>query len=145
MPAQDPITHPIYGSAPISTAPTSGMYGNPGIPTQTPIYGQPQAQTAFPTFQPPSMQPTAELYNPTAFNTQAVAPSAYPPSTNMLQNHQQNVIGHVEKPQPIQKPPIPEEHVHMQTVFDELRIRCSNSAGNPVRIRNRMILKNIYI
>lgn len=37
-----------------------------------------------------------------------------------------------EKPQTIQKPPIPEEHIHMQTVFDELKYQCSCAANNPV-------------
>lgn len=47
-------------------------------------------------------------------------------------NQPQPIQGRVETPQPIQKPPIPEEHVHMQTVFDELKQKCSYAANNPV-------------
>lgn len=35
-----------------------------------------------------------------------------------------------EKP----KLPIPEEHVHLKTVLDELKIRCFENAKNPVNI-----------
>lgn len=36
-------------------------------------------------------------------------------------------------PEPVkQKLPIPEEYMYMQTVFNELRVECINSAVNPV-------------
>ena len=34
-----------------------------------------------------------------------------------------------EKP----KPPIPEQHMHLKTVFDELKNQCFENAKNPVR------------
>lgn len=36
-------------------------------------------------------------------------------------------------PTPVQKAPLPEEYVYLQTVFNELRQQCSNAAMNPVR------------
>lgn len=33
---------------------------------------------------------------------------------------------------PVQKPPLPEEYVGMQTVFDTIRTECSNRAVNAV-------------
>lgn len=128
---QDPITHPIYGTAPVSSTPNN-LYSNQNIPQQTPMYNQPLPQNnQFSNFQPP-MQTPPDIYNPSAFNTQAVNPNAFTPNTNI--NHQHNVMGQVDKPQPIQKAPIPEEHVHMQTVLEEVRNRCSNAANNPVKI-----------
>lgn len=61
-------------------------------------------------------------FNPTGFKANAV-------NFNQGQNQPTAVP---EKPQPIQKPPIPEEHIHMQTVFDELKYQCSCAANNPV-------------
>ncbi|KRT79704.1 WD40 domain-containing protein, partial [Oryctes borbonicus] len=131
LPPQDPITHPIYGAAPISSTP-SNVYGNPGIPNQAPIYGQQLPQNNFQVYQP-TMPPPSDMYNPLAYNTQTINSNAF--ATNAINNsntnHQQNVVGQVEKPQPIQKPPIPEEHLHMQTVFEEVRSRCSGAANNP--------------
>lgn len=34
-----------------------------------------------------------------------------------------------EKP----KPPIPEQHMHLKTVFDKLKNQCFENAKNPVR------------
>lgn len=126
MQQNQPITHPLYGAAPINNGynpeppqifhppPSSNAYGQP--PPSTNTYGQPPSNN----------------FTPGAFNTNAV---------NF--NHQQNFSQlpnqqflqsppAVETPQPIQKLPIPEEHLHMQTVFDELKVQCSCAANNPV-------------
>ena len=42
---------------------------------------------------------------------------------------QQARIAEPEKP----KAPIPEQHVHLKTVLDELRHQCYETAKNPVR------------
>ncbi|XP_044252290.1 protein transport protein Sec31A [Tribolium madens] len=107
LPSQ-PITHPLYGAAP-----TNNGYGN------EPQMFQPQPTNNFPpsnNFAPPT------TFNPTGFKSNAV-------SFNQVQN--QSPAMAPEKPQPIQKPPIPEEHIHMQTVFDELKYQCSCAANNP--------------
>lgn len=41
---------------------------------------------------------------------------------------QQARIVEPEKP----KAPIPDEHLHLKTVFDELKLQCHESAKNPV-------------
>lgn len=65
-------------------------------------------------------------YQQTAFNQNAV-------QGGMQQEIQEgSSIARVETPQPVQKAPIPEEHIHMKTVLDELRNQCSCSANNPV-------------
>jgi hypothetical protein len=116
--SSQPITHPLYGSAS-----TNNGYGQEAPPPQvfqpTPAtnygqansYGQTNSYGQLPT-----------TFNPTGFKPNAV-------NFNQAQN-QANVVP--EKPQPIQKPPIPEEHIHMQTVFDELKYQCSCAANNPV-------------
>jgi protein transport protein SEC31 len=115
--SSQPITHPLYGSAS-----TNNGYGQEAPPPQvfqpTPAtnygqansYGQTNSYGQLPT-----------TFNPTGFKPNAV-------NFNQAQN-QANVVP--EKPQPIQKPPIPEEHIHMQTVFDELKYQCSCAANNP--------------
>lgn len=56
------------------------------------------------------------------------------------QTYQQQQVQHtpavqpakvVEMPKP--KGPLPEEYMYLQTVFDELRNRCTMAANNPVR------------
>ncbi|XP_063916558.1 protein transport protein Sec31A [Zophobas morio] len=109
LPTQ-PITHPLYG-----VAPTNNGYPQENQPQmfqpaptnnfgQTNNYGQPP-----PNFNPGGFKPNAVNFN--------------------QGGNQANVVP--EKPQPIQKPPIPEEHIHMQTVFDELKYQCSCAAVNP--------------
>lgn len=49
-------------------------------------------------------------------------------------------------PEPVkQKLPIPEEYMYMQTVFNELRVQCINSAVNPVRFSYSNRKKNIIM
>lgn len=35
-------------------------------------------------------------------------------------------------PEPVEKFPIPEEHIYLQVVLDELRNKCAQHANNPV-------------
>ncbi|RZC32965.1 transport Sec31A [Asbolus verrucosus] len=102
--SSQPITHPIYGATPTNNG-----------------YGQEAPQM----FQPPPTAPYGQL--PPTFNQSGFKPNAV--NFNQAQNQQQNIAP--EQPQPVQKPPIPEEHMHMQTVFDELKYQCSCAANNP--------------
>lgn len=43
---------------------------------------------------------------------------------------------------PKSKAPLPEEYVYMQTVFNELKLQCSNAASNPVSIKRKKKSKN---
>jgi len=84
-------------------------YNAQSTPAPMPIL---QPQGAPQTFYPAAPQ---QLYQPPE-----VAPAALPP-----QRLRQ------EPPKP--KGPIPEEHLPLQTVFDQLRNTCAASANNPVR------------
>ncbi|XP_057666336.1 protein transport protein Sec31A isoform X1 [Diorhabda carinulata] len=113
----EPITHPLYGTAPVQASPLPiNGYGDVNQITQ------PYNQNFYPQNPPSTFQPQATTfataYNPNNFNQNLVQP-------------QQEVVGRTETPQPVQKPPIPEEHLHLKTVFDELRNRCSCTANNP--------------
>lgn len=79
-------------------------------------------------FQPYGQQPQQQppISGPPTFNTNPV-------NHNFNQNiMSQQVQGKPEKPVSIQKGPIPEEHLHMKTVLDELRAQCSNATNNLV-------------
>lgn len=53
-------------------------------------------------------------------------------ATHQQQQHQQPVRSN-PTPEPVkQKPPLPEEYMYLQTVFNELRNQCINTATNPV-------------
>ncbi|XP_049803426.1 protein transport protein Sec31A isoform X2 [Schistocerca nitens] len=105
---QNPITHPLYGSAQpdppaanFQNAAVNGVYGNMG-----------QQQPYVPYNAPPHAQQQQQ-------QQQQQPPAAGPVVTAKA----------VEPPKP--KGPIPEEHMYLQTVFDELRNRCYNTATNP--------------
>lgn len=63
---------------------------------------------------------------PPAFNTQPLNSAVYG------QPQQQPARAVQEKPQPVEKAPIPEEHAALQAVFDELRNKCTCAANNLV-------------
>lgn len=67
---------------------------------------------------------------PSTFNTQPLNPAAYNPPPQPTSVNQQ--VGAVEKPQPVEKVPIPDEHAIIQSIFDDLRNKCSCAANNPV-------------
>ncbi|KAG5889116.1 hypothetical protein JTB14_034174 [Gonioctena quinquepunctata] len=125
MSQNQPITHPMYGTAPAQPSPTNGFNDmNPPPPTQ------PYNPSAYPQNPPTMYQPQAmqnnsgQSFNPGNFNQNAVSSVA-----QQLKNVQGTV--QPEKPRPVEKAPIPEEHIHMKTVLDELRNQCSCSASNP--------------
>ncbi|KAJ8981910.1 hypothetical protein NQ317_007302 [Molorchus minor] len=126
--AADPITHPLYGAAPAQPFPTNG-YGDMSAPPNQPYNAAP----VYPQNQPQMFQaaPAAaagygQPFNPGNFNQNAV------PGMGQAQQHvtQQNVRPETPPP-PKPVAPIPEEHIHMKTVFDELRNQCSYVAANP--------------
>ncbi|KAJ9593994.1 hypothetical protein L9F63_014589, partial [Diploptera punctata] len=105
----NPITHPLFGTAPQEQAPAppplQNMAMNGGY--VDPLVGAPyQTQQTFPQQQQQQQQQQ---------QTQQMAPVA--PAKI------------AEPPKP--KPPIPEEHMYLQTVFEELRSRCTCAATNP--------------
>lgn len=120
LPSSDPITHPLYGAAPVQNPPYNNGYADTSQPTPFnpgPPYGHHPPADAPQVLQPGGFQ------QPPVFNTQPLNPSY---------GQQQTVQAVPEKPQPVEKPPIPEEHAVIQSVFDELRARCTCAANNPV-------------
>lgn len=126
-PTSEPIIHPLYGAAPVQPLPTNG-YGD-----VNPLSSQPYNPAPLYPQNPPSMyQPPAvvnsnygqQTFNPGNFNQNAI------PGLTQQQPTVQETV-RPETPQPVQKPPIPEEHIHMKTVFDELKNQCSQAANNP--------------
>lgn len=74
-------------------------------------------------------------------------PTSFPPQTQTFQTQlpnaqqqQQQFTQPAQQPQAVapepvkQKPPLPEEYIYMQTVFNELRTQCCNATSNPVSI-----------
>nr|CAD7198534.1 unnamed protein product [Timema douglasi] len=108
----NPITHPLYGSVPAEQVPgnipnvaMNGGYADPGQQQQQQQYSQ------YPS--PPLPQQNYHQQQ----QQQQVAASPAP------------VARVAEPPKP--KAPIPEEFMYLQTVFEELRNRCTCSATNP--------------
>lgn len=102
---------------PIQPQQSFGMNAGPGA-APPPMHFQPQAVPNQPIqqqqyqFQPPQ---------------QTFQPQGLPP---MQQQQQPPKPQTPEPPKP--KAPLPEEYVYMQTVFNELKLQCSNAAANPV-------------
>lgn len=120
LPPQAPITHPLYGAAQetsqmnpypsqMSGGSINGGYGDPPPSMHHQQQPPPLQQQFYSQFnQPPSQPQPQSVAQPPVAPTVTKAP---------------------EPPQP--KPPIPEEHVYLQTVFEELRNKCTCAANNP--------------
>lgn len=142
MPAPQPneqssnvITHPLFGvDSNQNQNQNQNGYGDvPGGQFVT----SPNASYAgtFMTPQLASQQPSHQLpppgtgYPPQSFQTQL-------PNVQQQQQQQQfmpQAQHQTVASEPIkQKPPLPEEYMYMQTVFNELRTQCSNATSNPV-------------
>lgn len=80
-------------------------------------------------FQPPTNN-VSRTYDPSAYQQNTFNQNA----VQSAMQQEVSGIGRVETPKPVQKAPIPEEHIHMKTVLDELRNQCSYAANNPVSI-----------
>ncbi|XP_012288447.1 protein transport protein Sec31A isoform X2 [Orussus abietinus] len=100
---QNPILHPLLGASPQQdpNMVQDGYYGDSQIPYNQQQYGNQMQNSGIPINR--SMEPLQPAQ---------VAQSAQPEP---------------EKP----KAPIPEEHVHLKTVLDELRYHCHENAKNP--------------
>lgn len=136
--------HPLFANADPNVVPPSQTNSMvPGMPDQAMMYGQQQ--------QPPPtmMNPTNNYYQPqptildsnvinnNAINYQNFATNI--PGAQSLNNQMTYPIESVQPPvkeAPIvhEKPPLPEEFIHFQTVFEELKNRCVSAANNPVNI-----------
>ncbi|KAL1497928.1 hypothetical protein ABEB36_008808 [Hypothenemus hampei] len=146
----EPITHPIFGSAPEQPAANGYVYGAPPAtfqpPPPTQSYGIPPVQNNQ--FNSPLTGqniPPPSAFSNNAFGAPPASNYAPPPSgvfnpSNFNQNAIANVTAPVqaassldkpEVPQPVQKPPVPNEHEFLQKIFEDLKDRCNLAANNP--------------
>ncbi|KAF4518106.1 hypothetical protein B566_EDAN007807 [Ephemera danica] len=110
---QSPITHPLFGSMPQEQQPP------PSSPGQ--LNGQMYAPPMQPAYNSPQTYPTS--YSPQILQPQFLQPAMPPAAPAQV----------AEPPKP--KPAIPEAYAHLPQIFDELRDRCANAAGNPLTRR----------
>ncbi|KAG7311949.1 hypothetical protein JYU34_001374 [Plutella xylostella] len=157
--AQAPITHPLFGVEPPQHIPLNPQFPGqnqqfpgqnqqfpgqnqqfPGQNQQFPGQNQqfpgqpgqfPGQQPGFPGQPQYGSQPAYQQPYQSAYAPPAPEPVAAP-----------------EPPAPIQKGPIPDEHVVLQTVLDQLRSQCAERAANPHMKRKlddvQKRLENLY-
>lgn len=134
---QEPITHPIFGVAPTQQYPNNNGFLDPN---QNMPYNQgsnfappPTGGAAPPQMFTPSMATSSSgnFNQPMSFNTNAINQTNFNQNAINAEYTPQTSNVQAEKPAPVQKGPIPEEHIHMKTVLDELRTKCSCAANNP--------------
>lgn len=127
MSQTDPITHPLYGTTPSQMQPSNGY-----IDQNSQQYNQFSAYPQSPPqmFTPPTNN-VSRTYDQSGFQTNAF--NQNPVQGGIPQNMQEvSRPDRVKTPRTVQKAPIPEEHMHMKTVLDELRNQCSCATSNPV-------------
>lgn len=79
-------------------------------------------------------EPPAGPYGQMAPPMQQQQMNRFPMVTQQYQQQQQPPQQQAPADPPKQKPPVPEEHMYLQTVFDELKNQCTCAANNPVII-----------
>uniref|UniRef100_A0A182XC07 Protein transport protein Sec31A n=1 Tax=Anopheles quadriannulatus TaxID=34691 RepID=A0A182XC07_ANOQN len=118
--------------------PTATMYSPAmGMGGQQPPAAPPQSTINYQNFQPTLAPSTYQ--QPTVAGTGQTGgvyyPGAQPMDGGAMQQQQQQQQQPVAVPAapepPKQKPPLPEQYVFLQTVFEELKKQCVASAGNP--------------
>jgi protein transport protein SEC31 len=151
--------HPLFATGDPNVVPPtqSNSMLPPGMSDQSMMYGQPQQQQQQ---MPTMMNPTNNYYQPTmpsvhenvinnnAINYQNFATNI--PGAQSLNNQMTYPIESVQPPikeAPIvhEKPPLPEEFIHFQTVFEELKNRCVSAANNPVRFYFKKLINFLII
>lgn len=137
------ITCPLPGGQPsVQNYGQNGYADNNAPPTsyQGTVFTPPQNQSLIPTMTQQQQiggnvghQPTFQTQlQQTQFNTMQPQSFGVPPSTLVDQTAATARIASPEPPKA--KAPIPEEYVYLQTVFNELKTQCSNTATNPVSL-----------
>jgi protein transport protein SEC31 len=134
--------HPLFGADPnqVSQVPPSNS-ANPMMmmtPQQNDNY-QSQPQQTMPTINNQAM--TGFYQSPPAQDVNANNPINYnnfntfvaPQTQNQQVQREVAPSPPIQQATPIQKPPLPEEFIYLQTVLEELKTQCVNKATNPVR------------
>ncbi|CAK1555487.1 unnamed protein product [Leptosia nina] len=166
MQQQAPITHPLFGAEPPQHVPL-----NPQFPGQQQFSGQqlppqqhPGQQSQFPGQQSqfPGQQGQFPGQQGQFPGQQGQFPGQQFPGQNQYpgqydqyqgQYQQQGFQQRAESPAPVQtapvpKPPIPDQHLILQTTFDQLRNDCANATSNAMAKRKLLDiqkkLENLY-
>lgn len=95
-------------------------------------------QGSFMTPQLPQQQQSSHQLPPASFPSQTQTFQTQLPNAQPQQFTQSQQQPTVANEPAIQKPPLPEEYIYLQTVFNELRTQCSNATANPVSIHYEM-------
>lgn len=140
--AANVITHPLFATDPNQSQNQNG-YNDAPVPQHGFAYGNAPPNVPYQgTFMNPSQQamgmsaPNVPQQFGQSFQTSL--PNAQPP---------QSVPQSRPEPTPElikQKSPLPEEYIYLQTVFNELRSQCAQTASNPVSLTVNNIYLNIY-
>lgn len=59
-----------------------------------------------------------------------ISQTAPPSQVNNMGTSAKEMIDPVEQPEPVPKVPIPDEHLNIQKVFDNLRKQCAEATNN---------------
>ena len=131
-----PIMHPIFANADTNQVPPQNAMMNPAMTDpmmnmNQGMYGQQPPSTQY--YQPQQQAHDTNVLNNNQINysnfsnfpgAQQAEPITYPIA---------EPVPHVkEAPPPRVKLPLPEEFIHFQTVFEELKNHCIHNANNPV-------------
>lgn len=129
--ANNVITHPLFGVDPNQNQNgygdlSGGQYGTSSNAAYQGTYMTPQLP-------PQQQQQMAHQLPPTGFPSQTQSFQTQLPTAQPTQFSQQPAQQPIANPEPVkQKPPLPEEFIYLQTVFNELRTQCCNATNNPV-------------
>uniref|UniRef100_A0A7G3B7H4 Protein transport protein Sec31A n=1 Tax=Lutzomyia longipalpis TaxID=7200 RepID=A0A7G3B7H4_LUTLO len=129
----NPITHPLYPVDPAYVAQPHNGYqqvdgGSFGVQQQQNVMGMPPQQMPQQGFNynPPGGN---QFQQQQQFPGQMSFQGGQPPANLQQAPTPPQKVPTPEPPKP--KAPIPEEHIYLQTVLNELRTQCCNAAANP--------------
>ncbi|XP_026473337.1 protein transport protein Sec31A-like [Ctenocephalides felis] len=130
-----PITHPLFGQQPPQQQPMMlNSQQNQQMPMLNPQQHQQQQQQQFMNPQQQHAQFNTGLPNapPAMMNQNQQFNQNYNNGyVDNLNNQMQQKVATPPAPEPVEKFPIPEEHIYLQVVLDELRNKCAQHANNP--------------
>lgn len=148
MPVAAPIMHPLFANADPNQVPPQNTMMNPGMPDymnmnqNQGMYGQPPSMNTSTQYYPQQQQQQQhqQTYDPNVINNNQINYSNFS-NIQGAQQAEQMTYPIAEPVQPAKevpraKPPLPEEFIHFQTVFEELKSHCINKANNPVNLNN---------
>lgn len=134
--------HPIFGQQEVNqNIPMQSTYGHGPPPTD--YSNQQQQQISYGTqpqqnnFMTPGNYgpPQSNQYNQSTFMPSMVNDQQQQGSWNNQgqdqQQHQQQQVQRAQPAAPVEKKPIPNEYLHIQKTFEDLRVKCIQASNNP--------------